>query len=114
MESRVRHVNDTQLEQLLIEEPGWIVVALLDRGSIPCDHFWPEFKQYASNVKGKVRVLRLDVSENPTITEQLSVKVVPTTLVFHDGDEMARYEGPYSHESLQDRIGTVMGRKSKK
>lgn len=39
MEGRVRYVNDTQLEQLLIEEKGWVVVSFMDPQSVPCDHF---------------------------------------------------------------------------
>ena len=54
--------------------------------------------------------LRVDVDENPTITEDLLVKSVPTTLVFFDGDEIARFEGPYSREALEDRIGKLMDR----
>lgn len=113
MEGKVRYVNDTQLEELLIEEKGWIVVAFLNRQSIPCDHFWPEFKQYAASTKSKIRCFRIDVTENPTITAQLEVVSIPTTLVFHSGDEVARYEGPYSHESLMDRISTVMSKGKK-
>jgi thioredoxin-like negative regulator of GroEL len=112
MDGNVRYVNDTQLEELLIEEKGWVAIAFLDRSSIPCDHFWPEFKLYAKHAK-KVRCVRLDVSENPTLTAQLGVTAVPTTLLFKDSDEVARYEGPYSHEALQDRIGTVISKGKK-
>jgi thioredoxin 1 len=113
MEGKVRYVNDTQLEEILLKDSGWVIVALLDRCSIPCEHFWPEYKQFANGIAGKTRILRMDVSENPTITDQLGVVAVPTTLIFKNGDEEGRYEGPYSHEALEERVGKLMSRGKK-
>ena len=52
-----------------------------------------------------------DVTENPTITDELGVQAVPTLLVFRDGEEIARYEGPYSREALNERLTNLMAGK---
>lgn len=113
MEGRVRHVNDTQLEEIILEDAGWVIVAFLDRCSIPCEHFWPEYRKFADSIEGKTRTLRIDVSENPTITDQLGVVAVPTTLLFKDSEEEARYEGPYSSAALEERVTKLMSRGKK-
>lgn len=113
MEGRVRHVNDIQLEEILLEAEGWVIVAFLDRQSIPCEHFWPEYRRFADSIEGKTRTLRIDVCENPLIVDQLKVIAVPTTLIFRDSAEEARYEGPYSFEALTERVAKIMSREKK-
>lgn len=104
----VAYTTDQMLEELLIRSKGWMAVAFLGRLSIPCDHFIPEFNKLAEALDGKVRCVRIDVDENPSITDQLGVVAVPTTLLFDRGDEKARYEGPYSSEALAERFAGVM------
>lgn len=104
----VAYTNDQVLEELLISGKSWLAVAFFCRSSIPCDHFMPEFKKLAEVLDSKVRCVRIDVDENPTITDQLKVTAVPTTLLFEKGTEKARYEGPYSSEALAQRFANVM------
>lgn len=113
MEGRVRHVNDEQLEEILLKDAGWVIVAFLDRCSIPCEHFWPEYRKFADELSGKTRILRIDVSENPTLTAHLGIVAVPTTVLFKCGEEASRYEGPYSHEALGERIAKAMSKGKK-
>lgn len=107
----VKDLNDTGVEERVLESDGLVAVAFLDFGSIPCNHFRPELEAVASNLDGKVEFYRLDVTENPSITDDLGVQAVPTLLVFRDGEEIARYEGPYSREALTDRITQLLAGK---
>jgi thioredoxin 1 len=107
----VKDLNDTGLEERVLESDGLVAVAFLDYGSIPCDHFRPELDAVSDMLDGKVDFFRLDVTENPSITEELGVQAVPTLLVFREGEEIARYEGPYSREALNDRLTALLAGK---
>ena len=107
----VKDLNDTGLEEKVLESDGLVAVAFLDYGSIPCDHFRPELDAVSETLEGKVQFFKIDVTENPSITEELGVQAVPTLLVFREGEEIARYEGPYSREALNDRITNLLAGK---
>jgi thioredoxin 1 len=107
----VKDLNDTGLEERVLEADGLLAVAFLDYGSIPCDHFRPELDAISETMDGKVGFYKIDVTENPSITEELGVQAVPTLLVFREGEEIARYEGPYSREALGDRITALLAAK---
>jgi thioredoxin 1 len=107
----VKDLNDTGLEERVLESDALVAVAFLDYGSIPCDHFRPELDAVAETLGGKVEFYKIDVSENPSITEELGVQAVPTLLVFREGEELARYEGPYSREALNDRLTQLLAGK---
>jgi thioredoxin 1 len=107
----VKDLNDTGLEEKVLESDGLVAVAFLDYGSIPCDHFRPELDAVSETLEGKVQFFKIDVTENPSITEELGVQAVPTLLIFREGEEIARYEGPYSREALNDRITNLLAGK---
>jgi len=107
----VRDLNDQGLEERILESEGLVAVAFLDFCSIPCDHFRPELSAVSDMLDGKIEFFRIDVTENPTITDELGVQAVPTLLVFRDGEEVARYEGPYSREALNERLTNLMAGK---
>ena len=107
----VRDLNDHGLEERVLETDGLVAVAFLDFCSIPCDHFRPELDAIAETMDGKIAFYRIDVTENPSITQELGVEAVPTLLIFRDGEEIARYEGPYSREALGERIAALLAGK---
>src|SRR5258706_13358488 len=99
-EGMVRDLNDQGLEERVLESEGLVAVAFLDFCSIPCDHFRPELVAVSDMLDSKIEFFRIDVTENPTITDELGVQAVPTLLAFRDGGGSARYEGRYSAEAL--------------
>ncbi len=104
----VHQVNDQGLEQQVLEARGLVVIGFFEYRSIPCRHFGPEFEAAAEALEDKIGFYRIDAVENPTITEELGVEAVPTLLVFRDGEEVARYEGPYSREAIQSRLNELI------
>jgi thioredoxin 1 len=110
--SMVKELNDHGLEERVLECDGIVAVAFLDFSSIPCDHFRPELEAVSETMAGKIEFYKIDVTENPSITEELGVQAVPTLLVFRDGEEIARYEGPYSREALSERITALLAGKN--
>ena len=107
-------LNDLELDAIILNAPGWNAIAFLSYGSQPCVFFRPEFESFAQTFKSKIFSGWLDVDENPTITEQLKVVALPTLVIYKDGEEVSRYEGPYSRESLAQRVGALVSPKKSK
>lgn len=97
-------LNDLGLESLIINLQGYAAVAFLAHDSVPCDHFRPELEKTAEALVEWIRFWRLDAVENPTVTDHLGVEAVPMVLLFKDGDEIARWEGPYAAEAPEKRM----------
>ncbi len=102
----LHHVNDTDVEALITERVGITVVAFLRWDVIACDHFKPELQAFADKVSSRITVCWLSQEDHPTLSVEQGIedKSVPVTLVFKNGDEIARFKGPYSREALEDRI----------
>lgn len=104
---RVLTVTDEGLEKL-IQENNLFAIAFTSRTSIPCDHFLPEYSAMPEILGGRLSFFKIDHDENPTISDELQVLAVPTLIVFKEGQECVRYEGPYSREALKERLLQVL------
>jgi thioredoxin 1 len=104
----IRDANDYILEERLLESKNFVVVAFFLAESIPCRHFRPEFDALADMIPGNVEFWRVDVSENPEITDLLGIGAAPTTVLYRDSDEVRRFEGPYERVALRDRLKDAM------
>jgi thioredoxin 1 len=99
----VKNVNDEALADRL-DRKGLFAVAFVEYDSIPCKHFLPELDAVAEILEWKMEFCRIYATENPAITLDLGVECVPTLLVFRDGKEIARYEGPYTRQAMEERL----------
>ena len=51
----------------------------------PCKAMAPALDLVASEMKGKVKVVKVDVDKNPIITQKYSIQAMPTLILFHKG-----------------------------
>ncbi len=102
--NNLQHANDIDVEALISSRVGVTVVAFLRYDVIACDHFKPELQAFADKAANRVVVCWLNEEEDHTLAKKLGIKSIPTTLVFKNGVEIARLEGSYSREALEDRI----------
>lgn len=101
---KVKGVNDRDLDRAVIEVKGHLVVAFLSPDSVPSKHYAPEFEAVAEVFADRAAFLWIDALENPTAADDYGVEAVPTTIVFRDGEEVARYEGPYDRQAIANRL----------
>ena len=59
----------------------------------PCKMLDPIVKQLAEEWNGNVKVLKLDVDDNPDVAMQYQVMGVPTLMLFKDGEPVERVTG---------------------
>jgi thioredoxin-like negative regulator of GroEL len=98
-------INDERLHELIERRSGDALVSFFAWSSIPCDHFRPEFEALADELAVlPMRFYRIDAGENPSICQAVGIEAVPTVVFYSKGDEIKRWEGPYSREALGNRV----------
>lgn len=110
--SKVRHINDGDLKNLLYHSDPF-AVAFMSYMSIPCGYFAPELYALPELMNHRLKFFYLDVDENPDITERMGVTAIPTLLLMRGKVEVAKYEGPYKKEALCERIVAALSNKKK-
>ena len=72
----------------------------------PCQMAAPVLEELSESFKDKVLVMKLDVDQNPVISQKFGVMSIPTTILFKDGKEVGRqvgFAGKQAFESLMQK-----------
>jgi thioredoxin 1 len=75
----------------------------------PCRAVAPILEEIAREKDGKLRVVKLNVDENPDVTQRLGVMSIPTLILFANGEEKARIVGARAKEQLLRDIEPHLG-----
>ena len=71
----------------------------------PCKMIAPALDEIAGKLAGKVKIVKLNVDENPTIAAKFGVMSVPTLMVFKGGKLVDRKVGAHPKQKLEHWIG---------
>lgn len=74
----------------------------------PCMMLAPVLEELAKELKGRVRVGKLNVDENRETAASFGVMSIPTLILFKNGKEVARITGFRPKEELDKWIAQVL------
>lgn len=59
----------------------------------PCRMMAPAYEQAAGELEPRVRVAKLNTEQAPEISAQFGIRSIPTLMLFHAGNQIARHAG---------------------
>ena len=70
----------------------------------PCRMITPMIEELASENAGSVKVMKVNIDENPQTAQQYGVMSIPTLMVFKNGDVTDRFVGVQPKAKLQEAL----------
>lgn len=86
-------VSDNDFEAEVLKSPTPVVVDFFAEWCGPCKAMAPALDQVAEEMKGKVKVVKVDVDRSPAVTQQYRIQAMPTLMVFKDGKVANQHVG---------------------
>ncbi|PYE49959.1 thioredoxin [Deinococcus yavapaiensis] len=71
----------------------------------PCRVIAPVLEDMAREYAGKLRIVKVNVDENPGASARFGVQGIPTLIVFRGGEPTDRIVGAVNKPTLVDRLG---------
>ncbi|MEM8734992.1 MAG: thioredoxin [Aureliella sp.] len=71
----------------------------------PCRQIAPLVDQLAEQYEGKVKVGKVNIDDNPAVTQQYGIQSIPTLLLFRGGDVAERFVGMPPKDKLEAAMG---------
>ncbi len=99
--------NDWATEVLESDTP--VLVDFWAEWCGPCRMVGPIVDEIADEQGGKIKVLKLNVDENPNTAREYGVMSIPTLLVFNDGQAEKRIVGAKAKSALMGDLADYVG-----
>jgi thioredoxin 1 len=86
-------VTDATFESDVIKSAEPVVVDFWAEWCGPCKMIGPSLEELAKDYAGKVKIVKLNVDENPAVAGKLGIRSIPTLMLFKDGKVAAQKVG---------------------
>lgn len=70
----------------------------------PCKQIGPALEELSAEYDGKVKIVKINVDENPNSPAQLGVRGIPALFLFKDGEVVSNKTGAAPKAALQSWI----------
>ena len=91
--AEITHINESDFQTQVLDSAQPVMVDFTAVWCGPCKMLDPVVKQLAQDWDGKVKVVKLDIDNNPNIAMQYQIMSVPTLMLFVNGKPVQRLTG---------------------
>ncbi|MFH8467142.1 thioredoxin [Streptomyces sp. NPDC017991] len=85
-----------------------VVVDLWATWCGPCRMVSPALEKVARDLAGRIKLVKVDVDNNPRLSRRFEVQAVPTLLVLERGETLARQAGAAPAQALRSWVEQAM------
>jgi thioredoxin 1 len=107
-EDKPAEITDGQFEENVLQSKGICMVDFWAPWCGPCHTMKPVLEAFAAANRGKVRVFKLDVDDNPKTAERYQIRSIPTILFFRGGQVSETLVGSVSESLLQQKLEDLL------
>ena len=97
-------VTDQSFQTEVLDSPVPVLVDFWAAWCGPCRAVGPIVEEIATEYKGKLKVVKVDVDENQDISSRLRIQSIPTLMVFKDGRMVDRIVGAMPKPALAAKL----------
>jgi thioredoxin 1 len=100
----VGKVSDATFESDVIKASGPVVVDFWAEWCGPCRMIAPALEEIAGSLGEKVKIVKLNVDENPQTAAKYGIMSIPTLMIFKNGQPASRQVGAAPKQKLEQWI----------
>jgi thioredoxin 1 len=100
----VGKVSDSTFESEVLKATSPVVVDFWAEWCGPCRQIAPALEEIAGSLDGKVKIVKLNVDENPQTAAKYGIQSIPTLMLFKNGQLASRQIGAAPKQKLEQWI----------
>ena len=102
----VSKVSDSDFEAQVLKSAEPVVVDFWAEWCGPCKMIAPALEEIAGSMNGKVKIVKLNVDENPATAAKYGIMSIPILMLFKNGELASRQVGAAPKQKLEAWINS--------
>ncbi|GHD62852.1 thiol reductase thioredoxin [Streptomyces mirabilis] len=100
----IADAGDADFAEVAAQAKPYVVVDLWATWCGPCRMVSPALEQVAHELAGRVKLVKVDIDQNPRLAQRFQVQAVPTLLLLDKGEVIARKTGAAPAPTLRQWV----------
>ena len=101
---KIVNVTDASFENDVLKSTQPVLIDFWATWCGPCRAIAPVVEQLAGEYAGKVKVVKVNIDENPKTPTQYDVRSIPTLLMFKDGKVVGQIVGAVPKPKIEELV----------
>jgi thioredoxin 2 len=101
-------ITDATFSREVLTHPGSVLMDCWAPWCAPCRMLTPILEELASKYAGGIKIVKLNVDENPLTASKYHIQNIPTMLLFKDGEIVNRLVGVLPKEEIERHLLSIM------
>ena len=100
--------NDQNFKADVLESEKFVLVDFWAEWCGPCKAIAPSLEEISEEMKDKLKVVKVNVDENPTVSQSYSIRSIPALMIFKNGEKVSEKMGALPKSALQAWVNETL------
>ena len=97
-------ITDGSFETEVLKNDSPVLVDFWAEWCGPCRALGPKLEELSQELDGKLKIVKLNIDENPNVTSQFGIRSIPTMIIFKGGESVETLMGNQSKENIAEAL----------
>ncbi len=108
MSDQILHTTDNDFERDVINSDVPVLLDFWAEWCGPCKMIAPILDQLADDFGDRLKIVKLNIDENPQTPPRYNIRSIPTLLLFNNGSVAAQQVGAVSKAQLESFVNSSL------
>ncbi len=103
-----KQVTDADFESEVLQSSTPVLVDFWAEWCGPCRMLAPSIDELSKELSGKIKIVKMNVDENPKVPSSIGIRGIPTMIIFKGGEAVSTKVGALPKASIAEWIESAI------